>query len=180
MAKKLANVLRYDEWSRTGLHQAVSVTAESLLEEVAIPAEERRPPHPPQQHNDFFILHSLASGIESDLTQVNPPRNESDPLALQDVLVKHNHAETGLSKDSPECLATTWPAKRIASAMAGRVMLPWHSSMIFSHGNPAATSSRTSLTRRRVPRNVSCPWQIFGSAQRNFPIRFCFISEFYL
>jgi hypothetical protein len=37
--------------------------------------------------------------------------------------------------------------------------------MMSSQFIPSATSSRTSLTRMRVPRKVSLPWQILGLAQ---------------
>src|SRR3989304_78601 len=98
-------------------------------------------------------------------------------LTLKDILVEHDQAETGLSRYSSACFTIARPAMRMASAIAGREMLPWPSLMMSSQLRPAATSSRTSLTRIRVPRNVSLPWQTLGLAVMNRPIAFVFIRR---
>lgn len=54
--------------------------------------------------------------------------------------------------------------------MASEDTVPRHSSTIVSQAMPAATCSKTSATRIRVPRNVGWPWQIVGSATMNRPI----------
>jgi hypothetical protein len=82
---------------------------------------------------------------------------------------ENDHTGAGLSRYSFACLTIDWPAKRIAWAIAEREIFPPHSLMISSQSMPAATSSRTSLSRIRVPRKVSLPWQTLGSARVQSP-----------
>jgi hypothetical protein len=76
-------------------------------------------------------------------------------------------------KDSIGCLfslpyRTMWP-RRTASAIASVEIDPRHRSVMASHAIPRATSSRTSLTKTRVPRNVGRPWQTSGSETTKRP-----------
>src|SRR5262249_941394 len=149
--------------------QAVVSARKLLAEEIPVAADERWMSNLLKQRQDFVVLHSFTADIAADLTEVNSPGTQPRSLTLEDVLIQHDQAETGLARYSSACWTIARPARRMASAIAGREMLPWHSAMISSQAIPAATNSRTSPTRIRVPRNVSLPWQTLGSAVMNRP-----------
>ena len=177
VSEQTANVFGNFKWSNGKVNQTEAVAAESPLEEIAIPAHESGAPQALPQRDDLIVVDSLARDISADLDRANAPATQSCPLTLEDVLIQDNHAETGLFRYSSAWSTMARPAMRMASAIAAREMLPWHSLMMSSQLIPSATSSRTSLTRIRVPRNVSWPWQIVGSAQMNRPVGFLFIRQ---
>src|SRR5690349_8377376 len=119
-----------------------------------------------QEWKDLFdIIHPLAPDFAANLTKWDLPVAQLIALAGDNILVEDDHAASVSGGRSDNA----FPASRIASAIASRGMLPWHSRRMVSQSRPSATISNTSETNSRVPRKVKLPWQILGSATMYSP-----------
>jgi hypothetical protein len=124
------------ERSNVKKHQTICTAAKSPVEEIAVAGDQRGASQSAKQRDDLVVVHSFAPDVAGNLTEMNSPRPQPCPLTLEDILVEHDHAGSGLSKYSSACSAIARPAMRIASAIAGREILPWHSWMISSRPSP--------------------------------------------
>ena len=124
MPEQTASVLGNLKRPNIEVDQAHAVVAKSFVEEVEVSAYERRVPQGAQQGNDLVVFHSLTTDIAANLAELNTPPAQFCVLAREDVLVQNQHAQTDLSRYSSACWTMARPAKRIASAIACREMLP--------------------------------------------------------
>ena len=167
VAQKAASILGNSERPNIEVDKTEMAAAQRFIVVIAVPRDKSRPSHRSEEWDDLVVQHTFATDVMADLTKGNVPAAQLEALVLDDVFIQDDHAGIGLSSNLP--------AARMASAIAGREMLPWHCLMMSSQSIPSATNSRTQLTRSRVPRNVSFPWQIFGSATMYRPMRLVFM-----
>lgn len=138
--------------------------SESRFVEVLVAAKERRSCKLTQQRNDVLVLHSQVADIDADLAGMNAPASELFVLILGNALVENVQAAVGVGSWASSAPRANWTASAIASRLT-----PGQLRTTSSQGIPLATSSKTSATNTRVPRKVSWPWQIFGSATTYVP-----------
>ena len=144
--------------------QAVPRMTERTPSQTQIAREERRIGKGQQEGKDFFVRHSFVTQFDTDLPDGDASASQQLAPGLQDVFVEDVHVPRGYTASSRAWSRNVCRAMRTPSAIASSLMLPRHSSTMLCQAIPLATCSNTSATRIRVPRNVGCPWQIFGSA----------------
>src|SRR5436190_23976964 len=110
-----------------------------------------------QQGDDLLVFHPSSSHVITHMSNGKAPMSQELALTIDDIFIQNVHAAVGPTTYSDTCSSKACRANRTASAMASGVILPRHSSIIVSHARPAATCSRTSATRMRVPRKVGLP-----------------------
>jgi hypothetical protein len=164
VTKESANKVRRFILSNSQNHQAVPDMNERTSGQSQVAGEERWMGKCQQKRKDVLIGHALATDVQADLPNGDAPTAQQLALALQNVFIQDVHSPRGYTASSWAWCRNVSRAARTASAMASSLMLPRHSSTMLFQAIPAATCSSTSATRIRVPRNVGCPWQIFGSA----------------
>ena len=80
-----------------------------------------------QESQDFFVLHSRSTEINSDLPDWHASRTEIRPLAGEYVLIQNIHVAVASLIGRSDCSRKARPANRTASAIISSVMPPWHS-----------------------------------------------------
>jgi hypothetical protein len=103
MAQQTASVFGDFKGPNIEVDQTHPIVAQSFVEEVAVSAHQRRAAQASQQGKDLVVFHSFATNIPANLAEVNTPLAQLCALTLEDVLVQHNHAQTGLSRYSSAC-----------------------------------------------------------------------------
>src|SRR5260221_670864 len=98
MPKQAPNVRSDLKWPNVEVDETITLGAQSIVEKIAVPRHKRGPTQRPQQRNNLVIERSLAGNIAADLAKGKPPTAKLRALAFEDVLVQHDHAETGLSR----------------------------------------------------------------------------------
>jgi hypothetical protein len=96
MAQQPANVPRKFQFVHRQLNQTVGAMAQSPLEEVTIPAEERWPAEAEQERDHILVGEALSLQVEPDLAYRNAPTAKQLPLLSGDILVQdvHNDANS--------------------------------------------------------------------------------------
>jgi hypothetical protein len=122
-----------------------------------------------KQWYDLLIFDPRPANISTDLIRPRSPASQEQALIFGNVLVKYDHQRAVSDTNSSAWLINASLARRTASAIASLEIDPRHRSVMASHAIPRATSSRTSLTKTRVPRNVGRPWQTAGSETTKRP-----------
>src|SRR5262249_41738579 len=100
MPQETVHVLGDVERANVEKDQAVVSARKLLAEEIPVAADERWMSNLLKQRQDFVVLHSFTADIAADLTEVNSPGTQPRSLTLEDVLIEHDQAETGLSRYS--------------------------------------------------------------------------------
>jgi hypothetical protein len=105
--------------------QAVMCMTEMEVVEILIAGKKGGAPLLEQEGNEFLVLHSETTGVETDLKDVNTPALKELALIGRNILVKDDHADIGFSVNSSACRSRACPASWIASRMASLVTFPF-------------------------------------------------------
>src|SRR5690242_11555860 len=82
-------------------YQGIILVAFAFIKKTEVMCCEGWPIHFKQQGQDmFYVLHSLPSGILTDLAKTDPPTLEQLTLVVREVLVQQDHVEATYAADS--------------------------------------------------------------------------------
>jgi hypothetical protein len=152
-AHKAGGLVRLDRKTNYGV-PGVTVFR---IKEPKVAREESRPAKLEKQRDDLLVLDSRSANVSTDLMRPDSPASQKQALIFGNVLVKYDHQWAGSATSSSAWLSNASRASRTASPIASLEIDPCHRSMMASQAIPRATSSKTSLTKTRVPRNVGRP-----------------------